>query len=610
MSRCLSVRIFSGIVLCLLIMCGGTAAVRAQNTEGDTVQIKTLLAIARSYKASNVTREFYYASQALQLSEKAKWNAGIMYSEQLIGESYSDVLAFAQAIQHFKLSMGLAKKLRRTDVESKCLAALVYSSYKMNRLSDMVFYQKSLFELTQRLGDPVEECREMNIYALRLSDAGKYREAINYFQQDISFAEEHFTDTQKNEMLASVLNTLACTYVKTQQTDSALYCLRKAKMLIEPTSDYFLKAYITSTICDVYESAKRYDSAEIYGLQTVKMGQILKNLDLQQHYVATLSRVYEADQKPALALLYLKRFDSLINIISNTSMIVDQAMQLAKINLEQQEEKSMLEARSFATIRRNQQFALVSMLLSLVALIALVIFIYRNLRQKQKANKTISQQAENLQAQNDIIDKALKEKEMLLRETHHRVKNNLQLISSLLELQTENITDPNAKSALLAAQRRVLSIATVHSKLYGSDGNETIKFSAFVSDLATRLNNAFGNSDNAVHFTNTIPTTHLPLDTVVLLGLILNELITNSYKHAFKQETKATITIAMYDTGGMYVLRYADNGPGLPKGVFDQPSESLGLYIIKRLSKQLKGTATYNYDKGSVFTIIFPYATS
>lgn len=610
-------------VYAYLLCCSSPVAARTQaviyadsllsalpRIKNDTGKVNVLLSVSRSYKTSNVTKEFYYAGRALGLSERIGWAPGIMYAEQLIGESYNSAVGYNEAVQHLKLSLALARKLQRTDVEAACLKTLVFASYKMNRLNDMVFYQKALLELAGRIGDPAEECMEMNTYALRLSDAGYYKKAIRYWQQDIAFAKKHFTGLQKDEMLASILNTLACTYVKTHQADSALYCLRNAAHLIKPTNNNVLKAYITSTICDVYEDINRYDSAQIYGLQTVKWGQILKNLDLQQHYTATLSRVYEADHKPAMALIYLKQFDSLINIISNTGKTVEQAMQLARINLEQQEDENRLEARSFETVRRNQQFALVSVFVALVALITLTIFIYRNLRQKQKANKIISLQAIDLKAQNEIIDLALKEKETLLKETHHRVKNNLQLVSSLLQLQTENMADEAAKNALLAAQRRVLSIATVHSKLYGSEENEAIEFSAFASDLVMRLNSAFGNSEQAVHFTNRIPVTYLPLDTVVLLGLILNELITNSYKHAFKEVAHPTITATMEDTGRMFLLRYSDNGPGLSGGAFDQPSSSLGLYIVKRLSKQLKGTATYSSDNGSTFTIIFPHATS
>src|SRR5690606_5463262 len=104
----------------------------------------------------------------------------------------------------------------------------------------------------------------------------------------------------------------------------------------------------------------------------------------------------------------------------------------------------------------------------------LIVLVYRNLREKQRANTTIARQALSLREQNEIIENALMEKDVLLQETHHRIKNNLQLITSLLELQTAEITDANARSALRTAQRRVLSIASVHSKLYvGGDDTGT-----------------------------------------------------------------------------------------------------------------------------------------
>lgn len=310
------------------------------------------------------------------------------------------------------------------------------------------------------------------------------------------------------------------------------------------------------------------------------------------------------------ALHYYQQSDSLLNVISTAQKMVDKAMQVTRINLEQQAEHSRQEKRSLEADRRNQQAILVLAISVLVALAALTLFIYRNLRNKQKANRTISQQAASLQEQNVIIDRALKDKEMLLKETHHRVKNNLQLISSLLELQAAGVEDETAKEALRKAQDRVLSIATVHSKLYGSTEDESIEFSAFVSDLFGRLDSAFGRGQHEIGFKNTIPIIHVPLNTVVLLGIILNELITNSYKHAFANIEQPAISIGFEQSGNNYVLRYHDNGPGLGEGVFNAESGSLGLYLVRRLSKQLKGSAEYKYEAGSTFTITFPYAAN
>ena len=199
----------------------------------------------------------------------------------------------------------------------------------------------------------------------------------------------------------------------------------------------------------------------------------------------------------------------------------------------------------------------------------------------------------------------LKEKEILLQETHHRVKNNLQLISSLLELQTADITDENAKAALRTAQRRVQSIATVHNKLYNSGESEAIEFSAFINDLFASLYGAFSSSNKSVSFYNNIPATFFGLNTLVPLGLILNELITNSFKHAYADTDKGIISIDLEAKGNEYTLRYYDSGPGITGGKFETGSGSLGLYLVKRLSKQLKGTAAYSFNAGSTFTITF-----
>ena len=606
------------IALCLLC-CAATAGgketalvdslLQAMTTiKADTGKVNVLMALAAAYRQGQVTKEFYYANEALSLAEKAGWDKGKMNAERLIGDCYYRVTAYNEAVQHFNRSVALARKLKRTDVEIACLGEVVKSCFNMNKLEEMVAYQRTVVELTQQMGDPVRECRQMDIYALRLSDAGHYKEALEYWQQLIAFINTRFTGQKRDELLSVILNTMSNTYVKLHEPDSALYYLRIAATLNAPTDDYYNRAYINSTICDVYESIHRDDSAEIYGERTVKMGEVLKNLDLQRHYCGTLSRVYEEDHKPVLALLYLKKYDSLDNLITDKQEVIDQALQVTKINLEQAAERNKLEKRSFEAIKRNKDAALIAALTALAALIALTIFIYRNLSLKKKANKTISLQAASLQEQNEIIDKALKEKEVLLKETHHRVKNNLQLISSLLELQAANIEDENAKKALRIAQDRVLSIATVHSKLYGNADDEDIEFSAFITDLFNRLTNAFAGEGKVVQFKNEVVHVFLPLNNVVLLGLILNELITNSFKYAFADAKAVTISISLEYTGDNYTLRYYDSGPGLPDGIFNENSGSLGLYIVRRLSKQLKGTVAYKFEAGSIFTINFPYA--
>ncbi len=619
MMRCFYMRM-QQVILCLCLLFLSQEATKAQevtpadslstvlgNIRNDTAKVNMLLAVSGTYTASGVAREFYYANEALGLSEKMHWDKGTMLAEELLGDCYYKVLAYNDAIVHLKHGVSKAEKLNRTDIEASCLEMLFRSYKGMNDLEHALLYAKRSLDLAGQMNDPLNVCRCMRTYALCISDLGRYTEAIPWYNKALAFTETHLDGRQKKKQLANLLNTEATTYVKMNKNDSALYCLRIADKYAELADDDHERSYILSTFCDVYESAHQWDSAILYGEWTLKMGEALANIDLQQHYCETLSRVYEYDHKPELALVYHKKFDSLITIQKRTQQTIEEAMQLTKINIEQQAARNELEQRSAAAITRNQRTALVATLTAMVTLIVLIIFIYRNLRQKQRANKTISLQAASLKDQNQVIEKALKEKEMLLKETHHRVKNNLQLISSLLELQAENIEDESARSALRTAQRRVLSIATVHSKLYGSDDDEAIEFSAFASDLFARLYSAFGSEGKVVRFNNAIPSTFIPLNTVVLLGVILNELITNSFKHAFTASTAAAVTMELVTSGTMYMLTYRDNGPGLPEGLFNADGGSLGFYLVRRLSKQLKGSATYKFEEGSTFTIIFQH---
>ena len=201
---------------------------------------------------------------------------------------------------------------------------------------------------------------------------------------------------------------------------------------------------------------------------------------------------------------------------------------------------------------------------------------------------------------------ALKDKELLLTEVHHRVKNNLQVISGLFELQKSQLTDKNAVAAIAEGQSRLSSIALIHQNLYQNENLGNIEFSSFAIDLSSKVAGLFENQNNSVAFSIENKEIFINIDTAVPLGLILNELITNSYKFFTKGNQAKKIEIDIIDLKrGAYKLIYKDNGPGLKKGIDFDTATSLGLDLIKGLSGQIDGKATYAYENGSVFTIFF-----
>lgn len=200
---------------------------------------------------------------------------------------------------------------------------------------------------------------------------------------------------------------------------------------------------------------------------------------------------------------------------------------------------------------------------------------------------------------------SLEQKEILLKEIHHRVKNNLQVISGLLQLQSRKTDNKVAKEALLDGHNRVLSIALIHQKLYQNEKPDTVAFAGFANELFYHINGIFSR-EASVHFNNRLPDVFLDIDIAVPLGLILNELMNNSLKYAFTDIQNPEITLELTEEGNRQVFIYADNGTGLPADFDFEHSKSLGMHLIRRLTRQLNGQVMYYNDGGAVFKFSLP----
>ncbi len=240
------------------------------------------------------------------------------------------------------------------------------------------------------------------------------------------------------------------------------------------------------------------------------------------------------------------------------------------------------------------------LLLSIALLMAL--FQYRTYALQQR-NKTLEDLVSNRTVE---LKKALKDRERLLQEIHHRVKNNLQIISGLLHLQKRSIEDKAGQKALNDGQSRINSIALIHQNLYESEQLASIQFLPFFNDLIFQIKDLFENPSKVLKVHAGQLDWTFDVDTAVPLGIILNELITNSYKYSLPNQQEVVIQVAILEVAeGDYQLQYQDNGPGLQSNIEFKTVKTLGLKLIKGLARQLGGTATYHFDRGSHFTITF-----
>jgi PAS domain S-box-containing protein len=207
------------------------------------------------------------------------------------------------------------------------------------------------------------------------------------------------------------------------------------------------------------------------------------------------------------------------------------------------------------------------------------------------------------------IQASLREKEVLLKEIHHRVKNNLQVTSSLLKLQSDHIRDPQAQEMFADSQNRIRSMALVHEKLYQTSDLSRINFVDYSASLAALLFRSYGIDDKQISLHIEGSGIFLSVESAVPCGLIVNELLSNCLKHAFPHGRRGNIQIRIGREGSRQLtLEVADNGVGLPPALDLEKTDTLGLQLVWNLAEQLDGTIHVERQEGAAFKIAFPEA--
>jgi len=202
---------------------------------------------------------------------------------------------------------------------------------------------------------------------------------------------------------------------------------------------------------------------------------------------------------------------------------------------------------------------------------------------------------------------SLAEKEILLKEVHHRVKNNLQIISSLLYLQAEQVEDPVALESFRVSRNRIASMALVHEEIYRSADLARIRLDNYIRDLLPKIFGQVGQGA-PVAADCRLDAVTVPIEQAVPAGLVVNELLTNAHKHAFRDNAQARLGVTLAVRNGSVEIEVADNGPGLAPDFAVESTGTLGMQLVGNLARQLGGQVTARNDHGAVFSLTFPTA--
>ncbi len=299
----------------------------------------------------------------------------------------------------------------------------------------------------------------------------------------------------------------------------------------------------------------------------------------------------------ALSLMFAKKLTKPIRILDQTTKLIAKGELSAKADINTGDELQSL-ADSFNKMTDALK----------IARDELENRVHERTSALVETNETLTTEIIERKKIEESLNYSLAEKDVLLKEIHHRVKNNLQIISSLLFLRSINIKEEHTVSILQDSQNRIKSMALVHEKLYQSKDLARIDFREYIIKLSSYVYDTYKSNQFNIEFKYDLDEIFMPIDIAVPLGLILNELLTNSIKYAFREEKLSNengnfIHLKTNRSGSITILEVSDNGVGMPKNFVLEDSESLGLKLVTNLVNQLEGQLNIASSGGTKFTI-------
>lgn len=581
----------------------------------DSLKMQLFHQLSEANFFNHPGRGMKYAKQALRLSQSRRDTASMHRAYNNMGACYAGLGYYLEAINCFQVTAKLGEQI---DYPGGILAAwgniadvYIYQGDYRNALK----YLKRALRQTSRLS---QHPFDRYILASTLASMGRVYikldslpKAVNSFNQ----AKAIYLQINETGFVGETLAGLAEVKIKYHRNQEAISLLKQSLAYLPDTLSYQLGDVSSSDVClllaKAYLGNDEPDQALIWGR---KANQIAVTADYQNGLAQSLdflSTVYEAQNRPTLALTYYKAFKHVSDSLFNARKDRQQTeLQLVFETERNEREISTLrkENQIQGLLVQRQRMTVTGAGISLLMLSTIVGLFFVRYRTKQRLNQQLTAQKEEIIRQKQVIEQALSDKELLMREIHHRVKNNLQIILSLLDTQIEQLDDKSARAALQESQHRVEAISLIHQHLYRSGNSTELNVQTYLQMLTTYLSTSMGQTCQ-VRFRLNLTPMLIDVDTAVPLGLIVNEVVTNSLKYAFPhpgQSGLICITLHKDSLTETMTLVIADNGVGLPDGWSTLRTDSMGMRLIYGLSDQLEGQATFLNQGGCLFTLQLP----
>ncbi len=582
-------------------------------------------------------KNFHLADSVSRLALKIFQNLNdemyISMAFELIGEAFLGLMQLDSAEYYYHKAFVIKEKINDEEGKAYCLNSLgIVNDYRTDYPNAILNYQKAATIFEKYKNDEMLSDIYNNL-SIVSSNLGHFDEAVNYIKKAIALNKKigHEYNLPLNYVcLASYYISQDCLQ---EGMDYAELSLKESNRL----NSHFVKAYAYSTLGDANLQLGELSKAENYYRQflaiaqglfgdfeisTVKMKlaevyykkgdfnpavlllekalpvfwKFKAKKELSEGY-ALLAKIHAAGNQFAKAYIYIQKADSLQSLYLNKKNLQQIEELKTKYQVEKKEAENALLKKDrelqMETIRarnRHIQFMGIGLLMAF----ALLLLVYRNYRLKSRANQLLAQKNDQILT--------------LARENNHRIKNNLELLSSMMQMQIRRLDSPELKDVIKESENRVQTLAILEKELKMGDAETKVELEQYLEKIIQNIRWFYASGGKDLDIELNVPPTEIDADKAMRIGLIINELITNSVKHAFDDRQESPlISIDWKEAGdGSVSLIYKDNGVGFDANIHPDETNSLGLRLIRNLLIQLHGSWQIRNETGAVFSFSFP----
>ena len=553
------------------------------------IKLKLYLDAALSHAEGNYTEAINLNTEYLEWTRNAKNLVRESYAVSAMAKYYRELGKLEEAVDFTLLGLAIQDSLGQSDQSGFYYAELgdLYSIMKL--WDEAEEYTHKSYELAVKTQYPIGQSFSLrNLGAIAIAKS-EFDQAIQHLQAALKI------DSSLNYSLGLSRNYQSLAEVENKKANyrSALNHLQTALSQIADSDNILDIARIHQEIGKNHLQLNEITEAKRHVLIAEQYRSQLNDQEWKVNQDLLLSDVYEQIGNYKKAFLASKSHrqansEWLDENIANQITGLDIAYQTRQKEKEIQllnTENELSSLRLSASNNRNIALALGLIILSLVSFF--LFSLYRKINE-----------------QNQIISVALKEKDILLREIHHRVKNNLQVISSLLSLQGRYSDDPVIEKAIKESKDRVKSMSLIHQNLYQKENLTGIEIKSYFEQLFTSLFDSYNIKKGMISLKTEIEPMILDVDTVVPIGLVVNELVSNSLKYAFPNDSKGTIHVSLKEKDGSLKLDVSDDGIGISGDHIKSGGESFGFELIDAFAMKMDGQMEVISDKGTTVSMV------